>query len=309
MADPWSLETAPDISEKVAVITGANAGLGFETARALRQKGALVVLACRNEAKAARAIERLESDGPGLAPELVVLDLEDLDSVSRAAEAIITSHPSIDLLINNAGIMGLSGPDGIDRQLRANYLGHVALTVELLPAIEAAGGRIVMLSSNMHKQGKLSKDAPLDLSGQSPMTAYGSTKLADLLFAFEADRRLRAARSPASIRAAHPGWARSELAGKGPVDGRGGVSKRVGAFVGSHFGQSTAHGALPTLRAALDPAIPPGAYVGPDGPFELWGRPTTVGASKAATDPELAAAVFEAGLSAVGAQWPELEVS
>ena len=305
MTTPWNLSDAPDLSANVAVITGANSGLGFETAHALRQKGAQVVLACRNEDKANDAIARLEARCLGPTPEFVRLDLEDLDSVHEAAATIVAAHPSIHFLINNAGVMGLRGPAGAERQMKTNYLGHVAFTVDLLPSLEAAGGRIVMLSSNLHRRGRLSIDAPLDLSGQSAMTAYGSTKLADLLFAFEADRRLRAARSSVSIRAAHPGWSRSELAANGPVNGRSGFSQKVGGFAGSHLGQKTERGALSTLRAALDPSIPPGAYVGPKGLMEMWGEPTTVGASKAATNQALAAAVFDAGLQAVGAAWPQ----
>jgi NAD(P)-dependent dehydrogenase (short-subunit alcohol dehydrogenase family) len=305
MSKKWSIDDAPTLTGKVAVVTGANSGLGFETTKALRRKGALVIMACRNEAKAQTAIEELEATGLGPTPEFVELDLEDDESVHRAATAILADHPSIDLLINNAGVMGLSGDDGPARQMKANFLGHVAFTLDLMPGLESAGGRIVMLSSNMHRRGKLTKENPLDISGQSRMTAYGSTKLADLVFSFEADRRLRAQRSNVSIRAAHPGWSRSELAAKGPVDGRGNLSKKLGSFAGAHFGQKTAQGALPTLRAALDPSIPPGSYVGPDGIFELWGDPTTVDASKAATDAELGAALFDAALGAVGAKWPE----
>jgi hypothetical protein len=305
MTATWSFINSPELNGKVAVITGANSGLGFETARALRQKGATVVMACRSEDKAQAAIAKLETSAMGPAPEFVQLDLEDLASVARAAATITEAHPAVDFLINNAGVMGLKGPDGPQRQLNANYLGHVALTAALLPAVEKAGGRIVMLSSNLHRRGKLNKETPLDLSKQSPAIAYGSTKLADLLFCFEGDRRLRATRSAASIRAAHPGWSRSELASKGPVEGRGAFMKKTAALIGSNLGQKTERGALPTLRAALDPSIPSGSYVGPAGFMEMWGEPKTVGASKLANDQELGKAVFDAGLAAVGATWPD----
>jgi len=300
----WQIDDAPAPIGRVAVITGANSGLGYETARALRSRGAQVVMACRSQDKATAAAARMAADGPGLDPEIIQLDLDDLHSVRHAAEEMTSRHESIDILINNAGVMGLRGPDGPERQLWANHLGHVALTAALLGSIERAGGRIVSVSSNLHRRGKLRVDQPLDLIGQKPMTAYGSTKLANLLFCFEGDRRLRAARSAASFRAAHPGWSRSELAGKGPVSDSGALSKRVGAFVGSHFGQRTENGAMPSLRAALDPAIPPGAYVGPSGLGELWGPPEPVNASKAATDPVLAAALFDESLQWVGASWP-----
>ena len=302
MSTSWSLDEVGDLTGFVAVVTGANSGLGFETTKALRSKGALVIMACRNATKAAAAVESLEASGPGPTPEVEILDLEDLDSVRSAAAQISARHPSLDLLVNNAGIMGVRGPDGATRQMNANHLGHVALTAALLPALERAGGRIVMVSSNLHRQGKLSIEHPIDVSTQSPNGAYGSTKLANLVFSFEADRRLRAAGSSVSIRAAHPGWSRSGLA-SGATEGRGSFSKRVGTFAGSHLGQRTERGALPTLRAALDPSIPPGGYVGPDGFMEMWGNPVSVGCSARASDPALAAAVFDASIEATGSTW------
>ena len=304
MAEHWSIDAAPSLDGLTAVVTGSSSGLGLETTRALRAKGATVIMACRNPSKAEAAATELQSSGPGPKPVIVELELEDLGSVAEAAATIHSTTDGIDLLINNAGVMALSGPEGGRRQMAVNHLGHVALTADLLGSLESTGGRIVVVSSNMHRQGRLSASAPLDVTGQSPQAAYGSSKLANLLFCFEADRRLRASGSSVSIRAAHPGWSRSELAAKGPVEGRGELSKRLGAFAGRHLGQRTARGALPTLRAALDPAIPAGGYVGPDGLMELWGDPVPVSASKLAVDRGLAAALFDASLLAVGATWP-----
>jgi len=242
--------------------------------------------------------------GPGPAPLIVRLDLEDLTSIEQALSEIHRTTDHVDLLVNNAGLMGPTGADSAHRQLWANHLGHVALTAGLLPDLEKAGGRIVVVSSIMHKRGALREADPLDLTGQRPMAAYGSTKLMNLLFCFEADRRLRATSSPASIRAAHPGNTRTELAANGMAKGRPGPLEAVTAFFGDKLGQSPERGALPTLRAALDPSIPPGAYVGPSGPFELWGDPVPVGASKKAVDRALARALFDASLEAVGATWP-----
>jgi protochlorophyllide reductase len=303
MGADWTLDDVGDLTGTVAVVTGANSGLGFETTKALRAKGALVIMACRNQAKADAARTALLADGPGPEPEIELMDLEDLASVRAAATAITDRHPALTLLINNAGVMGLRGPDGSQRQMNANHLGHVALTAALLPALEAGGGRIVMVSSNLHRQGTLSVDAPIDVRSQSPSKAYGSTKLANLVFCFEADRRLRGTGSSVSIRAAHPGWARSGLS-SGATQGRGALSQRLGTFAGAHLGQKTARGALPTLRAALDPSIPPGGYVGPDGFMEMWGDPVPVGYSTAASDPALAAAVFDASLEATSSPWP-----
>jgi len=304
MTTTWSLEDSPSLAGKVAVVTGANSGLGYETARALRAKGARVVMACRNVTKADDAASKMVSTGPGLAPLVVRVDLEDLDSVRAAIDEITSNTEQIDLLVNNAGVMALRGPDGPERQLWANHLGHVALTSGLLSGLEATGGRIVVISSLVHRKGRLAADAPLEIDDQRPATAYGSTKLMNLHFCFEGDRRLRAARSAASIRAAHPGWSRSELARNGPARDTNKVLDRLAGFYGAHLGPRTERGALPALRAALDSAIPPGGYVGPGGPFELWGDPVPVKASAQATDAALASAVFDASLEAVGATWP-----
>lgn len=299
----WSLGLAPWMDGRVAVVTGANSGLGFATAAGLRSRGARVVLACRSAAKADRAAERLVALGPGPAPLVVELDLEDLDSIHRCIADLGAVVDRVDLLINNAGLMGPKTADQATRQLWANHLGHVALTAGLLPRINGAGGRIVVVSSLMHRRGKLDARRPLEIRGQAPMTAYGSTKLMNLLFCFEADRRLRAANAKASIRAAHPGNARSNLTANGVATGRTPLLGKVASFLGDSVAQSTARGAEPTLRAALDPAIPPGGYVGPSGPLEMWGDAVPVGASAPATDRELAAALFDASLEAVDARW------
>ena len=301
----WTLDDATTLDGQVAVVTGANSGLGFATAAGLRAKGATVLLACRNLVKADEAASRLVALGNGPAPLVVKLDLEDLDSVSSAVKEIRSATTRVDFLVNNAGLMGPKGPDSAQRQLWANHLGHVALTCDLLPDLERSGGRIVVVSSIMHKRGKLTTQSPLDLSGQAPMTAYGSTKLMNLLFCFEADRRLRAQRSAVSIRAAHPGNSRSELSANGVAAGRPKLIEAIVAFGGDRLAQSTERGALPTLRAALDPAIPAGSYVGPSGPLELWGDPVPVSASKQATNSDLAKSLFDASLEVVQRSWPE----
>jgi NAD(P)-dependent dehydrogenase (short-subunit alcohol dehydrogenase family) len=304
MPSTWELATAPRLDGQVAVVTGANSGIGYATAQALRAKGAVVLLACRSTTKADQAADEIVAAGPGPAPLVIQLDLEDLGSVEAAIAEIRRTAERVDLLINNAGLMGPIGPGSAQRQLWANHLGHTALTAGLLGDLDDAGGRIVVVSSLMHRRGTPTVDAPLDIDAQRPMTAYGSTKLMNLLFCFEADRRLRDARSSVSIRAAHPGNTRSKLAANGMAKGRPGPLEAVTAFMGDRLGQSAERGALPSLRAALDPSIPPGAFLGPSGPFELFGAPVPVKASKQALDPVLAAALFDASLEAVGATWP-----
>jgi NAD(P)-dependent dehydrogenase (short-subunit alcohol dehydrogenase family) len=304
MPASWGLEEAERLDGRVAVITGANSGLGLATASALRGLGAQVVLACRNVEKADAAALRMVAGGPGPAPLVVRLDLESLDSVSAAADELARTVERVDLLVNNAGLMGPPGPDSVRRQLWSNHLGHVALTSALLPTLSTSEGRVVVVSSMMHRRGSLSASAPLAIEQQRPMIAYGSTKLMNLLFCFEGDRRLRAARSTVSMRAAHPGNSRSELGANGVAKGRPGPISAVVAFATDRLAQSTDRGALPTLRAALDPSIPPGGFVGPSGPLEMFGDPVPVQPSKQATDRELATAVFDASLEVVGASWP-----
>jgi NAD(P)-dependent dehydrogenase (short-subunit alcohol dehydrogenase family) len=300
---PWVLEDAGRLDGRVAVVTGANSGVGFATAAGLRSLGARVLLACRNLTKADEAAQRLVALGPGPAPLVIRLDLEDLDSVLAAASEVTASVDRVDLLINNAGVMSPTGPDAARRQLWANHLGHVALSAALLGQLADSGGRIVVVSSLVHRLGRLDPAAPLAIENQSSGAAYASTKLMNLLFCFEADRRLRNVASAASIRAAHPGSARSQLMVNGPTKGRPRALQAMLQLAAHGVSQSAGHGALSSLRAAIDPAIPPGGYVGPSGPFEMWGSPEPVKPAAKATDAALAAALFDASLEAVGARW------
>jgi NAD(P)-dependent dehydrogenase (short-subunit alcohol dehydrogenase family) len=303
MGARWDLAQAQRLDGQVAIITGANSGLGLATTRGLRDRGAQVILACRSTTKADEAARELMEETAGPAPLVVRLDLEDLDSVTSALGEIDTIAPSVDLLINNAGVMAPAGLESGHRQLWANHLGHVALTAGLLTRLEQSEGRIVVVSSLMHRRGSLDPAQPLAIEAQRPMDAYGSTKLMNLLFCFEADRRLRAARSTVSIRAAHPGNARSNLVANGIAQAQPGPLRSITGYLGDHMAQSTTRGALPTLRAALDPSVPPGAFLGPSGPFELWGDPVPVKPAKRALDTALAATLFNDSLEAVGARW------
>jgi len=303
MSSRWDLSQAQRLDGQAALVTGANSGLGLATTRALRDLGAQVILACRSTTKADDAARVLMKESAGPAPLVVRLDLEDLASVTNALAEIEAIAPSLDLLINNAGVMAPKGLESGHRQLWANHLGHVALTAGLLRRLTANEGRIVVVSSLMHRRGSLDPEHPLAIEAQRPMDAYGSTKLMNLLFCFEADRRLRAAKSKVSIRAAHPGNARSNLVANGIAQAQPGPLKKITGFLGDHAAQSTTRGALPTLRAALDPSIPPGAYLGPSGPFELWGDPVPVKPTKRALDEALAASLFDASLEAVGKSW------
>jgi len=269
----WTEQDLPDQTGRLAVITGANSGTGLEAARVLARRGAAVVLGCRIPGKAQDALRALQADCPGAAVETVALDLGSLDSVRAAAEVIKVRHRRLDLLLNNAGVMvppfGRTA-DGFETQLGTNHLGHFALTGLLLGRLLATpGSRIVTMSSMAHKQGTLQFDDLGFERGYRPWAAYGQSKLANLLFTYELHRRLGKAQSATLALAAHPGWSRTNLQ-------RHVQARRLMSLVGTLFSQSSEAGALPLLRAAVDPAARGGEYYGPSGFLELKGHPVVV---------------------------------
>ncbi|MCG7596618.1 SDR family NAD(P)-dependent oxidoreductase [Mycobacterium sp. PSTR-4-N] len=278
----WTEADIPDRTGRTAVITGANTGLGFETAKALAAKGATVVVAVRNTDKGKDAVRRIQQTAPGSTVVLQHLDLSSLASVRAAADRLKSDHPTIDLLINNAGVMYTprqETADGFELQFGTNHLGHFALTGLLLDRVTAApAGRIVTVSSIGHRIRASIHFDDLQLErGYNRVVAYGQSKLANLLFTYELQRRLAAAGSPASALAAHPGGSNTDLGRHLPLLDP--VFRAVS--------QSAAMGALPTLRAATDPAARGGQYYGPSGPFELRGYPEVVDSSKQSKDVEL----------------------
>jgi NAD(P)-dependent dehydrogenase (short-subunit alcohol dehydrogenase family) len=289
--DRWTEADVPVQRGRTAVITGANTGLGFETARVLAARGAQVVLACRDLGQAKEAAVRILSGSrppDGVAPadvHAVRLDLASLASVREAAEEIGAAYGPVDLLVNNAGVMMTPyqrTADGFELQLGVNHLGHFALTGLLLgPMLGREGSRVVTVSSNAHKPGRIGFD---DLQSQRRyrrMAAYSQSKLANLMFTYELQRRLEAARARTQALAAHPGKARTELIRYLP-----GWLRLEDLLVEQPLGQSAAMGALATLRAAADPAARGGEYYGPSGWGELRGYPRLVGSSERARDVE-----------------------
>lgn len=278
----WTEADIPDQTGRTAVITGANTGLGFETARALAAKGATVVVAVRNTDKGNDAIRRIRQTAPEATVTLQELDLSSLASVRAAADQLTSDHASIDLLINNAGVMYTprqETADGFELQFGTNHLGHFALTGLLLDHVTAApAGRIVTVSSIGHRIRASIHFDDLQLErSYNRVTAYGQSKLANLLFTYELQRRLAAAGSSAAALAAHPGGSNTDLGRHLPLLDP--VFRAVS--------QSAAMGALPTLRAATDPAARGGQYYGPSGPFELRGYPKVVDSSTQSKDVEL----------------------
>ena len=266
----WNAADIPDQHGRIAVVTGANGGLGLETARQLAAKGAHVVMAVRNQEKAAAAVEEIRTTAPDAALELVALDLASQASVRAAAGQIMAAHPSIDLLVNNAGVMATAEAktvDGFELQLGVDHLGHWSLTALLLPALlRARGARIVTVTSSAHHMGRAIDPANPHLAGRyRPWRAYGQAKLANFHFGLGLQRELEQARASAASLIAHPGLSNTDLQTVSVQASGGGASQRFFLFLGRRIGMSPADGALSQLRAATDPAAKGGEFYGP-----LW---------------------------------------
>ena len=261
-AAPWTEADVPDQSGRTAVITGGNSGIGFEAARVLAEQGARLFLGCRDQGKAHDAVVRIRATAPGAEVRVVPLDLASLRSIRTAAAQIRSGCEGIDLLINNAGVMmppyGVTA-DGFELQLGINHLGHFALTGLLLDRLAGLpGARVVTVSSNSHQAGRINFDDLQSRRDYKRIAGYGQSKLANLMFTYELQRRLAAAGSPAIAAAAHPGLTRTDLARY--------LSRVMTAYyvmVERPLAQSAAMGALGTLRAATDPAVRGGDYYGP----------------------------------------------
>jgi len=280
----WTVASIPSQVGRRVLITGANSGIGFHAAAELAHNGAHVLLGCRDRAKGEAALAQMRGPDPRASAEVAVLDMASLQSVRSFAAAELERGTPLDLLINNAGVMApkmrQETADGFEIQFGTNVLGHFALTALLLPALERAATsqaqrpRVVTIASIAHKSGRLNFDDLQSEKSYRPMGAYQQSKLADLMFAFELDRRLRAAGAPASnvmSVAAHPGVSKTNLFEKGefaPIEKRvrRGISNAIGVLL-----NSGADGALPTLFAATAPEAVSGGYYGPQGFLEMRG--------------------------------------
>lgn len=300
----FSAESIPDLSGTNAVVTGANSGLGLETALVLAAKGARVDLACRDLTRGAAAQDRIRSQTGNDDVRLRRLDLGSLESVHRfAAEQDVP----VDLLINNAGVMATpyrTTSDGFELQFGVNHLGHFALTGLLLPALrQAPAARVVTVSSLAHRGGRIDFE---DLAAQRryrPWSRYNQSKLANLLFTFEFQRRLEALGEKLLAVAAHPGFANTNLTS-------GMNHPATLDILGSFFrllGQSGTSGALPTLYAATAPGVRGGEFYGPGGPGQLRGRPVRVTPAPQASDPDTARRLWEVSTELTGVRFAGLE--
>jgi NAD(P)-dependent dehydrogenase (short-subunit alcohol dehydrogenase family) len=292
----WSAADAGDLTGRVALVTGANSGIGYETTRVLSDHGAHVIMACRDREKAARARDKLESQLDRSSLELLDLDLSDLISVRAAAERVIEQHARLDLLVNNGGVMGTpyrQTADGFELQMATNHLGHFALTGLLLDRlVTTERSRIVAVSSHMHHFGRIRPDNVATTKARNSWIQYSTTKLANLLFVAELSRRLEAGGFRTMALAAHPGWTRSNLAGTGAALSKSRVRRRLSRAAGASLGQSAAGGALPVLCAATSSHVHNGQYIGPGGAFGLYGPPRVARPSRRARDPKMAARLW-----------------
>jgi NAD(P)-dependent dehydrogenase (short-subunit alcohol dehydrogenase family) len=304
----WTADDIPEQDGRTVVVTGANSGLGLRSAEALARKGARVLLACRNAEKAAAALADVEACATTAAPSVVALDLADLASIENAAKEIATRVDRVDVLMNNAGVMAIPlrrTADGFEMQFGTNHLGHFALTARLLPLLLASEApRVVSTSSQAHRIGRMRWDDIHWRNGYSKWRAYGQSKLANLLFTFELDRRAKKAGTPLIAAAAHPGYAATHLQAVGPEMSNSSVMTRLMEMGNGIFAQSDAQGAWPQLYAATMPDVKGGEYFGPDALFEQKGHPKRVGCTRAARDEAAAARLWTLSERETGVTFP-----
>jgi NAD(P)-dependent dehydrogenase (short-subunit alcohol dehydrogenase family) len=284
----WTFDDIPDQTGRIAVVTGANTGIGLETVRMLAQKGARVVLACRSPEKGEAAALRIAADLSIGSATFAPLDLSDLDSVAAFAGSFAAANPRLDLLVNNAGVMvpplGRT-KQGFELQFGTNHLGHFALTARLLPLLErSAGARIVVVTSTAQNIGRIDfADLNWERRPYSAWSAYAQSKLANMMFALELRRRLVRAGSALRVTAAHPGWTATDLQ----------RTSGVVRFLNPLFAMKPHDGALPTLRAATDPSAESGSYWGPSRFAEMNGPPDRARIAERAKDETVAQRLWD----------------
>ncbi|HEY6334068.1 MAG TPA: oxidoreductase [Blastocatellia bacterium] len=303
----WTSKDIPSQTGKLAIVTGGNSGLGFETALALARAEASIIIACRDEKKAEAAVRKIRSRVPGSDMTIGQLDLSSLKSIRAFAQNLISFGAKVDLLINNAGIMAIPKrrltEDGFEMQLGVNHLGHYVLTGLLLPALlRAPAPRIVTVSSMAHRTGRMDFSDLQSAKHYRPWTAYGQSKLANLLYAFELQRKIKAAGTRLDSLAAHPGYSATNLQAGGPkLDGPS-LTASFLTITNILMAQSAAMGALPTLYAATSPDATGGGFYGPS--LEIWGYPIKATPSSQALDEKSAAELWCVSEQLTGITYP-----
>jgi NAD(P)-dependent dehydrogenase (short-subunit alcohol dehydrogenase family) len=284
----WTSGDIPDLSGKIIVVTGGNSGIGYEAALEVARKRAKVILACRDLGKARTAAAEIVASSPTADVEVMALDLSSLASIRGFADAFHLRHPALHVLCNNAGVMAIpyrTTADGFEMQFGTNHLGHFALTGLLLDRLLTSdGARVVNVSSTAHRFGQIRFDDLQWKNGYSKWRAYGQSKLANLLFTLELQRRAEAAGAKLLSVACHPGYAATNLQAVGPRMQGSSLMEYLTGVGNKYLAQSAAMGALPTEYAAVSPDVNGGDYIGPDGFAEQHGHPKKVGRSAAARD-------------------------
>lgn len=304
----WTAADLPPLAGKLAIVTGATSGIGFETAAALAAAGAETVLGSRDAGRAAQALAAIRARAPGARVHNLPLDVADQSSVRAFVAEFTARFPRLDILCNNAGAMGLppgQTRDGFEVIFGTNHLGPFALTGLLLPMLRATpGARVVAIGSLTHRRATLDLD---DLQWTrrrySKSAAYAQSKLACMAFAFEFDRRLKQAGAQACSLAAHPGYAATNIVYGGSVPVTGKVWNAMAGLGNALFAQTAAMGALPTLYAAAAPGLQGGEYIGPDGFLQLKGHPAVVPCSALARDRALAARLWQVSEQLTGVRY------
>ncbi len=304
----WSSSDIPDQTGRTVLVTGANSGLGLRSAEALAQAGAQVLLGCRNPAKAAEALAAVKAEAKGAEPVYVEVDLASLESIESCAAEVGRHVDKLDVLMNNAGVMAIprrETADGFEAQFGTNHLGHYALTGRFLPLLlRAPAPRVVTTSSLVHRSGKMRWDDPHWRKSYRKWMAYGQSKLANLLFAFELDRRARGADTALVSVGAHPGYAATHLQAVGPEMAGNPVMEWATTFGNKVFAQSDVQGAWPQLYAATMPDVEGGTYYGPGGVFEMHGHPTVAHPSGSARNAADARRLWELSEQETGVVYP-----
>jgi NAD(P)-dependent dehydrogenase (short-subunit alcohol dehydrogenase family) len=306
---PWNASQIPSQAGKTALITGANSGIGYQAAVELARHGAHVLLGCRNAEKGQAALARLQATVPGASAEVVALDMASLGSIHAFASNFLERGVKLDLLINNAGVMALQKreltEDGFERQFGTNHLGHFALTGLLMPALLAAPEpRVVTVASLAHRGGKIEFDNLLSERRYSPWGAYNASKLANILFAKELDRRARAAGSSLKSIPVHPGVSQTSIVANGP--GASDVKTRLLFSLAKFMTSDDAAGAEATLYAATKPGVQGGEYIGPGGFMEFKGPPKVVQPRSNALDTATGERLWAASEQLTGVVYPPL---
>jgi len=291
--DNWTAAAMPDQSGRTVVVTGANSGIGLEATKAFAGAGAHVVMACRSTDRGEAARDEVTEAYPGASLTVRELDLADLDSVAAFADWFETEYDALHVLANNAGVMAIprsETADGFETQFGVNHLGHFALAGRLLGVLRRTSGqtRVVVQSSRAHEGGEIDFDDLQHGDEYGKWEAYGQSKLANLLFAYELDRRLRAASASVTSVACHPGYAATNLQLRGP-QAEGSRLRLLGMKAANALvGQSAEQGAWPLLYAATDPSIDGGEYVGPGGLLQMRGHPERQQSSERSRDEDTA---------------------